>query len=1637
MNQKKSRSEKGLWRLLAFVLTFALMINMMPPKLLIVKAEGSTLVTDGGKITWDFTNGSSPVYASGVDGSLSVQGTFTYDESKSQHGATIGNDTVFSIEVPAGQTTLTFGVCTYGSSTAVIRAGETVLQDAFSLNGGQVEPDGQEAVVQYTSETDSTITVTVTGNGFIHSISAETTTPPQVASVQGTVADESGSAGGADGQTLIFADENGQTTETEIAEGIFAVSLPVGHTYTVSFANSNVYEITSGNTIDLDGTENGAAVTNDIIYRIIWDTAKTFSFSISDTTYTVTPGASSSEDFIVTAEGGNGSVELVTTDTAIIWADLNGAGQGTLMSNTLENVSDNVTYELSGNTITFTYEDSATSPTEFTIQVKDNSASGTPHANGRTVTYDLGDGSIVSELYTGNYSITDGASVPSADGLVTVIGNNRVRYNDGAHGIMVGNGDQISVKVAGNAEIAFELCAYSADGSTLNAAVSETESSEPGSLEPGSVSAKAENDGDTAAFTYTGDEATLTFTYNGSSSGYIHSLAVTNELPETEITTQEAMPEVREYGNVESMTVSPVGQRLTLTQKGGSLPTGAALSDNVGYYGFDPTIDFNRLEADVRVESCGNSSSNGVFFGAFDGTNIKTIAIRNSTNLRGVYSDEEAEISAGKVNESILEGQVVHFTAEKAGDGFVITATPEGGETYTLESSVGPFAEGMEDDEISFGFILAGASVTVTNMKYYDKNDNLLYDQNNCYEAIGTAPVVNSVQAVTADTRDSIIITWNSSELADGDGRYVIQVKKDNGDWEDVAETTDTSWTYMASEAGTYEFRVGGKLGSEGKVTYCENTATVTDFLPALPAPVVTLNADSDSIDISWTASEGATAYEVYRYSSDEGPENSKMIYEADAAETSWTDTGVDPEVPYYYYVIAYQYGDTSSEAINSSNPSETVWAMASSGHTGDYVYEDEAAAITITECPDETVFQNTVSIGGTVDRSGMLSMNVNGTETEKQDMTPDGTFSFNCSLQQGRNEIALIFTDTKGMATRETFNVVYLTNYDMVVDASYSGEDGAAVDGLPTYSTVQAAVDSVPADNTERQVIYIKTGDYNERLVVASPNISLAGEKQDGVRIHCYPAALHPGDSTYEAGGDMSNRCATYIMATATGFSAENITFANDYDYSTPDGKSNKSADALRCDADGATFVNVTISGVQDTLYMNSGNQYYYQCRIEGLIDFIYSGDAARALFEDCEIVFVYEETHPEGGYVCAPRTAPDAPYGLIFNNCVITSEEGCKDGTFHLARPWGPNACIYWIDCYMGAAINAKNPYADMSGNLYTEARFYECGSYGPGYAVNGDRRQISPAGAESLLAGLGWDPDSTMQTVNDAYIGEIIDPTPEEPTPEDPTPEEPTPEEPTPEDPTPEEPTPEEPTPEEPAPEEPAPEEPTPEVPKQGLQYDDASGDWYVYKDGKRDTTYTSVVQNENGWWYVKNGVLDWDYTGVAQNEYGWWYINHGALDWNYTGVAQNEYGWWYINHGAVDWTYTGVAQNEYGWWYINHGALDWNYTGVAQNEYGWWYINHGAVDWTYTGVAQNEYGWWYINDGWLNWDYTGVAQNEYGWWYINHGAVDWTYTGVAQNEYGWWYINDGWLNWNYNGIVAYKGRSYFVVDGCVIH
>ena len=63
----------------------------------------------------------------------------------------------------------------------------------------------------------------------------------------------------------------------------------------------------------------------------------------------------------------------------------------------------------------------------------------------------------------------------------------------------------------------------------------------------------------------------------------------------------------------------------------------------------------------------------------------------------------------------------------------------------------------------------------------------------------------------------------------------------------------------------------------------------------------------------------------------------------------------------------------------------------------------------------------------------------------------------------------------------------------------------------------------------------------------------------------------------------------------------------------------------------------------------------------------------------------------------------------------------------------------------------------------------------------------------------------------------------------------------------------------------------------------------GNWYVYKDGSVDTTYTGLAANTYGWWYVEGGKVNFNATGLVANEYGWWYVEGGKINFNYTGLA----------------------------------------------------------------------------------------------------------------------------------------------------
>ena len=857
-----------------------------------------------------------------------------------------------------------------------------------------------------------------------------------------------------------------------------------------------------------------------------------------------------------------------------------------------------------------------------------------------------------------------------------------------------------------------------------------------------------------SSYRYDSKEAGTVEIVSTGGDAYIKSISVVYDAKEVEYVEQPKMPVIT--GSTDSLVVQPEGQRLKLTQTGGTLSADKTnISSTVSYYGFEETADINKLSADIIINSCGNSSSNGLFFGAYDGSMIATAGIRKSTELKQIYYKGTSEpVGAGSaLSGTVAVGTMVHFEMVKTDEGLAISVTPKGQTEQQLVykyTSTELFKTDKAATAVSYGFVLAGVEATIKNMKYEAADGKVLYDQNKCYKAEGTAPEIDTVTAIGSDTREYIDVSWTNKVEADGDGLYVLEVSQDNGStWSKVESAlTDTSYRYILKEAGDYKFRVSGKLGVDGEInSYVESDKVY--IRPALDKPVLSTLSTSDKINVAWDKVNGADTYELYRYSYDETSDNAKLI--ATISECAYEDSDVEAEMPYYYYVIAYSHIDGRID--NYSNPSDSVWAVPSAGHTGEYAYEDSSAGLTITRRSYNTVYDGKLTLEGVVEKQSTVTLKINGTVVDEKSVAVKGTFAFtDASLSAGRNDVELLIKAKDGSVTRETFNYVYLTNYDKVVDSAYDGTDGEQVNGIPTYKTVQAAVNSVDKANTKRVVILVKEGDYNEHLVVSSPYISLIGEDSEKTRIYYDVKEL--------AGGDMAKRCAVRIESTAHNFTAENLTFENTYNYLGDGTKSNESADALSSDADNASYINVRILGYQDTLCANKGTQYYYKCYIAGNVDFIYGGEP-RALFNDCKLVFRYN-ANKNSGYVCAPRTSADAAYGLTFYKCQVLSEDGCSGSKYYLARPWGADAYITWIDCYMGKILraNAANPYADMSGNSAKAARFYEYGSYGPGYAINANRPQISKKKADEMIKinYLGWDPYSVFSAVGINYAGNV---------------------------------------------------------------------------------------------------------------------------------------------------------------------------------------------------------------------------------------------------------------------------------------
>ncbi|MGB7158376.1 MAG: pectinesterase family protein [Tepidisphaeraceae bacterium] len=251
--------------------------------------------------------------------------------------------------------------------------------------------------------------------------------------------------------------------------------------------------------------------------------------------------------------------------------------------------------------------------------------------------------------------------------------------------------------------------------------------------------------------------------------------------------------------------------------------------------------------------------------------------------------------------------------------------------------------------------------------------------------------------------------------------------------------------------------------------------------------------------------------------------------------------------------------------------------------------------------------------------------------------------------------------------------------------------------DGSANFTTVQAAIDSIPSGNTAPTVIHIKPGTYKERVRVPRDKsfITLRGDDPKTTVL------------TYDLSANKTIPPATQPVGTSGSYStlidgndflAENLTFENSA------GEVGQAV-ALRTTGQRQVFYNCRMLGWQDTLYLHDGLAYFNDCYIEGRVDFIFGRGIAA--FENCHI------HSKNGGYVTAAATEPDKPFGYLFLHCKLTGE-GEKA---LLGRPWRPHAAVAFIKCEIGDHIKPAGWDNWRKAENEKTARYVEFGNTGKG--------------------------------------------------------------------------------------------------------------------------------------------------------------------------------------------------------------------------------------------------------------------------------------------------------------------------------
>lgn len=314
------------------------------------------------------------------------------------------------------------------------------------------------------------------------------------------------------------------------------------------------------------------------------------------------------------------------------------------------------------------------------------------------------------------------------------------------------------------------------------------------------------------------------------------------------------------------------------------------------------------------------------------------------------------------------------------------------------------------------------------------------------------------------------------------------------------------------------------------------------------------------------------------------------------------------------------------------------------------------------------------------------------------------------------------------------------------------------AKDGTGDFMSLQSAIDATVSNSSDKQLIYVKSGVYKEKIEIDSdkPNLIIVGEDVDNTILswgdYSGSGVLYYGIQTSKNGVAIGTSTSHTMYVVPDDFTMMNITVQNT-------AGDVGQAVALNSKGDRHFYFHCRLLGRQDTYYTWGGGRYYLNdCYIEGTVDYIFGRGAV--LFEQCQL-----HSLRSGGYLTAAATDEGFDYGYVFNNCKLTVAPGVTNA--YLGRPWKPFCQTVFKNCDIDAGYHAQG-WSEWAGNTNHQTCYYaeynNCGAgASPSTRVSWSKQLSDAEAATYTMQELfgrdvnprpyssGWLPDLTSSVYN----------------------------------------------------------------------------------------------------------------------------------------------------------------------------------------------------------------------------------------------------------------------------------------------